>query len=127
MAGAARGLFDRLERGEWRIDPGASIAAHLAVLFQARRGSAPAARDFGRPDLTDLVHTWPEGVRAIERALRQLVERYEPRLVEVSVRAVRSEDPLVLAFQVSGRAHDDPRRAHRFVTEIDALGRCTVR
>lgn len=122
-----RGLFDRLERGGRELDEARSIAAHLRVLFGTCRGGAAAAPDLGRPDLTELVHTWPDGVRAVERALRALVERFEPRLADVTVRAVTSADPLVLAFQVRGRAAREPGRIHRFVTEIDSLGRCTVR
>jgi type VI secretion system protein len=122
-----RGLFDRLEHGARELDEGRSIAAHLRVLFGTREGAATTAPTLGRPDLTDLVHTWPEGVRAIERSLRTLVERYEPRLEGVNVRAVTTPDPLSLAFQVRGHARGDASRAYRFVTEIDALGRCTVR
>lgn len=122
-----RGLFDRLERGDRELDEPRSIAAHLRVLFDARRGGAAAARELGRPDLTDLVHTWPEGVRAVERALRQLVEDFEPRLADVSVRAVASHDPLRLAFQVRGRTRETRPRVLAFHTEIDAHGRCTVR
>ncbi len=122
-----RGLFDRLDRGARHIDEAQSIAAHLRVLFGTRQGAAAAAPELGRPDLTDLVHTWPEGVRAIERALKTVIERYEPRLEGVTVRAIASDDPLALAFRVRGHAAGDASRALRFVTEIDALGRCTVR
>jgi type VI secretion system protein len=119
-----RGLFDRLEHGARELDEARSIAAHLRVLFGSRAGAAACAPELGRPDLTDLVHTWPAGVRAIERALELLVARYEPRLEDVRVRALTSADPLSLSFQVRGRSAG---RAHRFLTEIDALGRCTVR
>ena len=122
-----RGLFDRLDHGARDLDEARSVAAHLRVLFGTREGAAATSPTLGRPDLTDLVHTWPEGVRAVERALRVLVERYEPRLVDVSVRAITSADPLSLAFQLRGRASREPARTYRFVTEIDALGRCTVR
>lgn len=122
-----RGLFDRLEHGARDLDEVRSIGAHLRVLFGSCRGSASAAPELGRPDLTDLVHTWPEGVRAVERGLRALVERFEPRLTDITVRAVTSADPLVLSFQVRGRATREPGRVHRFVTEIDSRGRCTVR
>lgn len=122
-----RGLFDRLEGGTRELDQARSIAAHLRALFGSRRGAAAAAPELGRPDLTDLVHTWPEGVRAVERSLRTLIERYEPRLVDVSVRAVTSPDPLSLAFQVRARGAGAAAPTYRFLTEIDALGRCTVR
>jgi len=122
-----RGLFDRLERGARELDETRSIAAHLRVLFGTREGAATTVPLLGRPDLTDLVHTWPDGVRAIERALRLVVERYEPRLEAVSVRAVTSADPLSLAFQVRGHRRGEAARTYRFLTEIDALGRCTVR
>lgn len=121
-----RGLFDRLEGGQRDLDEARSIAAHLRALLGSRQGAAAAAPELGRPDLTDLVHTWPEGVRAVERALRLLIERYEPRLVDVSVRAVQSADPLALAFQVRARGAGASTRRYRFLTEIDALGRCRV-
>lgn len=121
-----RGLFDRLDRGARELDEHRSIALHLRALFDARRGAAAAAPDLGRPDLTDLVHTWPEGVRSLERALTTLVDRYEPRLTGVVVRAVASPDPLCLAFQVRGRGRGERGRTYRFLTEIDASGRCSV-
>jgi type VI secretion system protein len=121
-----RGLFERLERGARELDEARSIAAHLAVLFDARQGGADGEARLGRPDLTDLVHTWPEGVRAIERALVALVERFEPRLEHVEVRAARSPDPLVLAWEVRGRSRASGR-AHRFVTEVDSYGHARVR
>ena len=121
-----RGLFERLERGARELDEARSIAAHLAVLFDTRQGGAEGEVRLGRPDLTDLLHTWPEGVRGIERALAAMIERFEPRLVGVEVRAAQSPDPLVLAWEVRGKSRSTTR-AHRFLTELDTFGRARVR
>ena len=81
----------------------------------------------GRPDLTDLVHSYPEGVRAAERAMRAAIERFEPRLVDGDVRAVSSTDTLALAFTIRARRAADRAHPLRFFTELDARGRFVVR
>jgi type VI secretion system lysozyme-like protein len=122
-----RGLFERLERGARDLDELRSIVAHLHVLLNTVHGSHGGDPSLGRPDLTDLVHSYPEGVRAAERAIRGAIERFEPRLVEVDVRAVESNDALALAFQIRARRATDRTRPLRFFTELDARGRFVVR
>ena len=60
------------------------------------------------------------------RALAAMIERFEPRLVGVEVRAAQSPDPLVLAWEVRGKSRSTTR-AHRFLTELDTFGRARVR
>jgi type VI secretion system lysozyme-like protein len=122
-----RGLFWRLERGARELDELRSIVAHLHVLLNTVHGSHAGEPMLGRPDLTDLVHTFPDGVRAAERAMRTAIERFEPRLVDVDVRAIESGGSLALAFQVRARRAADRSRALRFFTELDARGRFVVR
>jgi type VI secretion system lysozyme-like protein len=121
-----RGLFQRLERGSRELDEVRSIVAHLHVLLNTVHGAHAGDPLFGRPDLTELVHSFPEGVRSAERALRAAIERYEHRLVEVDVRAVSSPDVLGLTFQVRARRASD-RAPLRFFTELDGRGRFAVR
>ena len=75
-----RGLFQRLERGERELDEVRSIVDHLHTLLNTVHGAHAGDPLLGRPDLTDLVHSYPDGVRAAERALRAAIERYEPSM-----------------------------------------------
>jgi type VI secretion system protein len=111
-----RGLFDRLEDGRRTIDTAESILAHLHVLLNTRE----------IVDLTDLVHTLPDGMRSVEQALCRAIEQYEPRLVQVSVRHVPGDDPLRLEFQVAGKLAAEPSRAFRTKTWVRLPGRFRV-
>ena len=122
-----RGLFERLDRGVRDLDEVRSIVAHLHVLLNTIQGSHAADPMLGRPDLTDLLHSYPAGVRAAERAMRTAIERFEPRLVEVEVRAVESSDVLALAFQIRATRAADLTRPIRLFTELDVRGRFVVR
>lgn len=115
-----RGLMDRLATGERVVDVPSSVIAHLRALLNTRRGESVTAPDFGVPDLTDVVLSMPEGGRAIERSLRDVIERYEPRLTHVRVRQVQSPQPLQLRFQVRARLAADPRRALSLETRLEA-------
>lgn len=122
-----RGLFGRLERGVRDLDEVRSIVAHLHVLLNTVHGTHAGDPMLGRPDLTDLVHTYPDGVRAAERAMRTSIERFEPRLVDVDVRATESDASLALAFQIRARRAADRAHPLRFFTELDARGRFVIR
>lgn len=111
-----RGLFDRLESGARRIDEAESIIAHLHALLNAR----------GIVDLTDLVHTLPDGMRSVELAIKSAIERHEPRLAQVAVRHLPGDDALRLDFQVQARLAADPRRALRLRTWVRLPGRFRV-
>ncbi len=122
-----RGLFARLEHGAREFDEVRSIVAHLHVLLNTVHGSHAAEPMLGRPDLTDLVHTYPDGARAAERAMRAVVERFEPRLTDVDVRAVHGTWALALVFQIRAKLAAEPARALRFFTELDSRGRFVIR
>ncbi len=85
-----------------------SILRHLEKLLNTRQGNAPIAEDYGVPDFTELLHTYPESIRDMERALRQAIRKYEPRLRSVRVRFVpQEEDPLTLRFEIVARLASD--------------------
>jgi type VI secretion system protein len=62
-----------------------SILGNLGRLFNTRRGSLPHAPEFGLPDITDVSRAAPAEVESIRRAIRESVERFEPRLRRVRV------------------------------------------
>ena len=105
----------------------AAIVANLQVLLNTCLGDAVAAEGFGVVDLVDLVHEFPSAAQRMQRSIRATIARYEPRLRNVTVRSVASEDPLVLRFEIAGRLADDHRRGTvRLRSEVHHGGRVRV-
>jgi type VI secretion system protein len=62
-----------------------SILGNLGRLFNTRRGTLPHVPEFGLPDSSDVSRAAPAEVESIRRAIRESVERFEPRLRRVRV------------------------------------------
>jgi type VI secretion system protein len=62
-----------------------SILGNLGRLFNTRRGTLPHVPEFGLPDSSDVSRAAPAEVESIRRAIRESVERFEPRLHRVRV------------------------------------------
>ncbi len=105
-----------------------SIQHHLQRILNTHMGSVPIAEDFGVPDFTNFMSTFPDSQREIERSLRQTIQNYEPRLQGVRVAFFQREDaPLTISFQITARLavsdHNDPIA---FTSMIDADGRIRI-
>jgi type VI secretion system protein len=100
-----RGLLSRLDstgtRATRGLDEHESIVEHLRVLLNSRRGNSPSAPEFGIPDFSDLVHNFPGAIQVLQRAIRETILAYEPRLKQVAVKHVPSEDPLTLRYEIT--------------------------
>ncbi len=82
----------------------AGIMEHLQKLLNTRQGSVDIAVDYGLPDLTDLLHSYPESIRDIERELKNTISKFEPRLKAVRVKFIPNEDnPLELHFEINAQ------------------------
>lgn len=92
-------------RGVWDAEEIAdSIRRHLASIFNTRHGSAMIAEDIGMPDFTNLAGTFnSETYAELERHLMTVVEKYEPRLAEVTVKSEENEDSFALTFTLQGK------------------------
>lgn len=124
-----RGLLSRLGSDDPArpVDEVASILGNLRVILNTRVGDSPAVPDFGIVDFCDLVHDFPDAAQAIQRSIRATLAAYEPRLCNVRVRMVPSEDPLKLVFEVTARlTHDRRRGLVRVRTEVSPGGRVHV-
>ena len=64
----------------------ASVLEHLRNMCCTRRGSVRSRPDYGLPDISELVHSFPEAIGKIRDALLHTIETYEPRLKNVRVR-----------------------------------------
>src|SRR5574340_490365 len=80
----------------------ASVMEHLGKMLNTRRGNAPVAPDYGIPDVVDMIHAFPESIRIMEQAMRNTIEKYEPRLTNVRVKHTAAEDDVFsLHFEVT--------------------------
>jgi len=109
---SSRTLLDRLEYPD---PPGArelpgnldgvinSVREHLQVMLNTRHGCSMTVPDFGTTDFSD-VTKGPHSVHRIREDILRSIVKYEPRLTEVQVDFVPSEDEtLTLHFDITGR------------------------
>ena len=111
-------FLSRLAADQRSFDASASIVEHLQILLNARHGMAVTATDYGLPDLTDVVHMIPDGLHTIENEIRDAIVKYEPRLAQVRVRFVPSNDPFVMYFEISARRKDASKSPFRARTKM---------
>jgi type VI secretion system protein len=106
-----------------------SVLAHLSRMFNSRQGHSLTAPEYGLPDLTDFMRSFPASARELEKAIQHCIEQYEPRLASVRVRFDRSErDVLVLSFNIRAKlVIDDETRPISFSAELDSDGRLGVK
>jgi len=79
-----------------------SILGNLGRLFNTRRGTLAHVPEFGLPDLSDVSRAVPAEVESVRRAIRESVERFEPRLRRVRVdRDVSDPSSPYLVFLLS--------------------------
>ena len=126
-----RGLLSRLDatglRATRALDEHDSIVEHLRVLLNARRGSSPAAPEFGIPDFSDLVHPFPGAIATLQRAIRETILAYEPRLKQITVKHVPSEDPLTLRYEITAQTSTRGTRGTlRLNTQMSPGGKINV-
>lgn len=124
---ARRGLLARLSSGGQRIGELESIVTHLQELLNTRIGESLSAPDFGIVDFADVVHNFPEATQVLQQSIRATILKYEPRLRNVSVHPVPSNDTLMIAFEVSARlASGAQRGVFRVRTELTSTGKIQV-
>jgi len=134
----SRTLLERLAdpraeaRRTTRLDVDAladSVLHHLQHLLNTRRGSALAAPDYGVPEFCEIVHSFPEAITDLQRSMKACIERYEPRLRDLSIKYTPVESDLLrLRFEITARlATGDQAQPVWFETTIDASGKADVK
>jgi len=106
-----------------------SVARHLQRILNTRKGSVPIAEDYGIPDFADLLRGYPESIRDIERSIRRIIQKYEPRLKAVRVSFIpQDEDIFSVSFQIVARlASEDDKIPVFFESLMGTDGRINVR
>ncbi|HHQ49672.1 MAG TPA: type VI secretion system baseplate subunit TssE [Acidobacteria bacterium] len=64
-----------------------SVQDHLTRLLNARRGSLQHLPDYGLPDIAPVYQGLPYTINDLVDNIRNTILRYEPRLVDVQVKA----------------------------------------
>jgi len=123
-----RGLLSRIgaPASAHAVQPSDAVIEHLCVLLNTRRGEAPTVPGYGVPDFSDVVHSFPGGIQTLQRAIRDTIMEFEPRLRHVQVRHVPDEDNvLTLRFEITGRLADG-NRLLKLQTRVLAGGKIDV-
>lgn len=131
-------VLERLRRGDDAVPKTSvedtdllvrSIEGNLMRLLNAREGSAPAQLDYGMPAPSEIVHAFPRAIARVQRHVKNLLERYEPRLGEVQVIHVENpNDKLSLRFQIQARLITSPSSMWvSYDLKFDPSGRITLK
>jgi len=106
-----------------------SVLAHLQRILNTKVGSVQIAEDFGLPDFTDLIDNYPESIKDLERSIRKMVLKYEPRLSSVRVEFVPQEEAtLVLDFRITAElVTDDEKVPVVFESQMESSGKMKVK
>lgn len=106
-----------------------SVMNHLRQMLNTRQGNSITAPGYGIPELSEVVHSFPEAMAEVQDAIRLTIETYEPRLRGVRVTPLESEeDPFKLRFEITARLATSKERASvLFQTVVDSAGRVEVR
>ena len=106
----------------------ASIVRHLERILNTRWGSAQIAADYGIPDFTALRSGLPDAIRDLERAIRDTIQKYEPRLEAVRVRFTPQEETiLTVSFQIVARlVLEGEKNPVTFQSVMDSDGKVTI-
>jgi type VI secretion system protein len=105
-----------------------SVLSHLQRILNTKQGNVPIADDYGTPDLLDFMASSPEALRGVERTIRQVIQKYEPRLTAVRVTFVpQTEDMLAMHFQIHAKLSADLNTPVFFETLLDSDGKIKIK
>jgi len=105
-----------------------SALSNLQNLFNSWSGHAPAQMDLGLPPPSEIAHGYPRSVPLVMKAIRTCIEKYEPRLSDVRVMHVESEEvALQIRFKVEATlATGEHREPVSFDTLVRPDGEVTL-
>jgi len=113
--GSSASLFERIQKegpgpsSQSRVrELLGSIRKHLNAVLNSRPGGCQSAVELGVIDLNDATATTSDFRKSIELAIKNCIERYEPRISNVVVQSLLDQgDPLLLSFHISARVNFD--------------------
>ena len=89
-----------------------SVRTHLQLLLNTRQGSVVIADDYGMPDFTNFLSTYPSSIPEMEKLIKQTISKYEPRLKNLQVKFIFDEKtPLLLKFKIIAMLYSKTKNA----------------
>ncbi len=120
-----------LERHTYRDnDVELAVTTHLARMLNTRQGSCLTCPDYGLIEVSEVLYDFPDAIGIMQRAIKNSIQQYEPRLKNVQVRHIKSDDAsdMTLQFEISAQLNlpDGRRQSLRFSTAVDQSGNVKV-
>jgi type VI secretion system protein len=82
-----------LERHTYRDnDIELAVTTHLARMLNTRQGSCLTCPDYGLIEVSEVLYDFPDAIGIMQRAIKNSIQQYEPRLKNVQVRHIKPED-----------------------------------
>ena len=111
-------------------DVESAVTQHLARMLNTRQGSCLTCPDYGLIEVSEVLYDFPDAIGIMQRALKNSIQTYEPRLKNVQVRHLKSESgsEMTLSFEITAQLQlpDGRRQALRFSTAVDGSGNVKV-
>jgi type VI secretion system protein len=106
-----------------------SILRHLRKMLNTKQGHSLTQPEYGMPDVTEFIQNLPEMVEVVQRGIRNSIEKFEPRLRNVAVTYVPSEDIVAnLRFEITAELVTEREEASVwFETAVTPTGQIEVR
>jgi type VI secretion system protein len=106
-----------------------SVMANLRNLLNTRQGLSSTAPDYGIPDLVDVLHSFPDAINGMRKAIKASIEKYEPRLRRVNVKYVESPGEIqALRYEITAELVTEDEKASIWIqTRIDRSGEVEVK
>src|SRR5271155_1489871 len=84
-----------------------SVTQHLARLLNTRQGSCLTCPDYGLIEVSEVLYDFPDAIGIMQRALKNTIQQYEPRLKNVQVKHLKSDinHEMVLSFEITAQLH----------------------
>jgi type VI secretion system protein len=128
----AHSLLARIRHPELSVPRGvvgddevrASVLTNLRAMCATWVGSSRSCPDYGIVCVSDIVHSCPEALGLVAKAIQHTISTYEPRLANLVVRPLISgsaSDALTLRFDIRATLLNGTRRVPvQFQTVVDA-------
>jgi len=99
------------------------VVDHIQRMLNTRQGSSLTVPDYGITELSELIHDFPDATGIMQRAIKNSVLKYEPRLKNVQVRAIEGDESgsMNVYFEITAQLvyPDGSRQPVRLSTSID--------
>jgi type VI secretion system protein len=111
-------------------DVESSVNEHLFRMLNTRQGACLTCPDYGLIEVSEVLYDFPDAIGIVQRALKNSIQTYEPRLKNVQVRHIKSEfaSEMVLMFEITAQLTypDGRRQSLRFSTQVDGSGNVKI-